>query len=196
MREELESKKAAVNAKIQAELETQRLSVERTRHKRKEKLAKKKSCRRKIISGIIFLIILVLITLIASTGVSVQSGNTTNYPYIATYNIWFPIDEPIDISGHKLIAFFDGNEMMFSSDRSVMKLVHGDPITINEQTATLTTLFDKVLIITINCRIILEYQGNTAENFASFKMFIQSDKIIPEFIVDFVLPKNVIAQSI
>jgi hypothetical protein len=196
MRKELESKKAAVNAKIQAELETQRQSVERTRHKRKEKLAKKKSCRRKIIGGIIFLILLVLITLIASIGVSVQSGNTANYPYIATYNIWLPIDEPIDISGHKLIAFFDGNEMMFSSDRSAMKLVRDDPITINEQTATLTTLFDKVLIITINYKITLEYQGNTAENLASFKMFIQSDKIVPEFIVDFVLPKNVIAQSV
>jgi hypothetical protein len=193
---ELASKKAAVNAKIQAELETQRLSVEEARQKRKKKLAEKKSCRRKIIGGIIFLILLVLIILIASIGVSVQSGNTTNYPYIATYNIWFPIDEPIDISGHKLIAFFDGNEMMFSSDNDEMKLVHDEPITINEQTVTLTTLFDKILIITINYRITLEYQGNTTENLASFKMFVQSDKIIPEFIVDFVLPKDVIAQSI
>jgi hypothetical protein len=192
----LESEKAAVSAKILAELEIQRLSVEKARHKKKEKLTKKKRCRRKIIGGIIFLILLLLITLIASIGISVQSDNTTNYPYVATYNIWFPIDEPINISGHKLIAFFDDNEMMFSSDSNARKLVYNDPITINEQTTTLTTLFDKILIMTINYRITLEYQGNTTENLASFKMFIQSNKIIPEFIVDFMLPKNVIAQSI
>ncbi|HJK77816.1 MAG TPA: hypothetical protein O0Y06_04900 [Methanocorpusculum sp.] len=196
MKMELESQKAAADAKMQAELEAQRLAAEDAERKRKEKQEKSKSRRRKIIGGIVLLIVLVLVVLVASSSVTVQSGTTTNYPYITTYSVWFPIGEPVDISGHKLIALSDGNEMMFSADGSVTKLVRSDPIVIGEQAATLTTLFGKVPVMTINYKVILEYQGNTAENQAYFKMLIQSDKSIPEFVVNFMLPKNVIAQAV
>lgn len=196
MKMELESQKAAADAKMQAELEAQRLAAEDAERKRKEKQEKSKSRRRKIIGGIVLLIVLVLIVLVASSSVTVQSGTTTNYPYITTYSVWFPIGEEVDISGHKLIALGDGNEMMFSIDKGTpTKLIRGEPIVIGEQAATLTTLFGKIPVMTINYKVILEYQGNTAENQAYFKMLIQSDKSIPEFVVNFMLPKNVIAQA-
>lgn len=194
MKLELESQKAAADAKMQAELESQRLAAEEAERKRKEKQVKSKSRRRKVVGGIILLIILVLVVLVASASVSVQPGATANYPYITTYSVWFPIGEPVEISGHKLIALSDGNEMMFSTDGSVTKLVRNEPIVIGEQSATLTTLFGNVNVMTINYRVTLEYQGNTAENQAYFMMLIQSDKSIPEFVVNFMLPKNVIAQ--
>lgn len=196
MKMELESQKAAADAKMQAELEAQRLAAEDAERKRKEKQEKSKSRRRKIIGGIVLLIVLVLVVLVASSSVTVQPGTTTNYPYITTYSVWFPIGEEVDISGHKLIALGDGNEMMFSIDKGTpTKLIRGEPIVIGEQAATLTTLFGKVPVMTINYKVILEYQGNTAENQAYFKMLIQSDKSIPEFVVNFMLPKNVIAQA-
>ena len=194
MKMELDAQKAAADAKMRAELEAQRLAAQESEQKLKEKHARSKSRRRKVIGGIILLIILVLVVLVASAGVSVQPGTTANYPYITTYSVWFPIGEPVDISGHKLIALSDGNEMMFSSDGSVTKLIRNEPIVIGEQAATLTTLFGNVKIMTINYKVVLEYQGNTAENQAYFKMLIQSDKSIPEFVVNFMLPKNVIAQ--
>ena len=84
--------------------------------------------------------------------------------------------------------------MMLSSGGSGTKLVLNEPIVIDEQAATLTTLLGNVKIMTINYKVILEYQCNTAENYAYFKMFIQSDKSIPEVLVNFMLPKNVIDQ--
>ncbi|MDV0441033.1 hypothetical protein [Methanorbis furvi] len=194
MKQELESQKIAADAKMQSELEAQRLAAKESELKRKEKQATSKSRKRKVIGGIILLIILVLIVLAASASVQVQPGSATSYPYITTYGVWFPIGQPVDISGHTLIALADGNEMMFSADGSVTKLVRGQPITIGEQSAKLTTLFGKVPLMTINYKVILEYQGNTPENQAYFKMLIQSDKSIPEFVVKFLLPKNVIAQ--
>ena len=84
--------------------------------------------------------------------------------------------------------------MMFSADGSVTKLVRNEPITIGEQSVTLTTLFGSVPVMTVNYKVILEYQGNTEANQAYFKMLIQSDKSIPEVFVNLLLPNNVIAR--
>ncbi|HJK67033.1 MAG TPA: hypothetical protein O0X71_03660 [Methanocorpusculum sp.] len=186
--------KAAAELKMKEELEAQRIAAEDAERKRLEKEAKSKSRKRKIIGGVILLIVVVLIVLVASSGISVQPGTATNYPYITTYDVWFPIAEQVDISGHKLIALSDGNEMMFSADGSVTKLVRNEPITIGEQSVTLTTLFGSVPVMTVNYKVILEYQGNTEANQAYFKMLIQSDKSIPEVFVNLLLPNNVIAR--
>ena len=123
------------------ELEAQRLAAQESEQKLKEKHVRSKSRRRKVIGGIVLLLILVLVVLVASAGISVQPCTTTNYPYTTTsYSVWFTIGEPVDISDHKLIALSDGNEMMFSSDGSGTKLVLNEPIVIDEQAATLTTL--------------------------------------------------------
>ncbi len=193
-KQDVASQRLAADAKLQEEAGSQRLSAEEAERKRKEKQSVSKSRKRKIIGGIILLIVLVLIVLVATASVQVGPGQAMSYPYTTTYSVWFPIGQPVDISGHTLIALSDGNEMMFSADGTVTKLVRGQPITIGEQTATLTTLFGKVHVLTINYKVLLEYQGNTAENQAYFKMLIQSDQSIPEFVVKFMLPKNVIAQ--
>jgi hypothetical protein len=195
MMTELEFQKTAIDAKMQAEFETQLLAVEEEKRKRWEKLSKNKSYNRKLSRCGIHLILLVLIILVFSAGITVQHSTTTNYPYIITYNIWFPIDEPVDVINHKLIALSDGNEMMFSCNGNVTKLVCDDPIAIDEQATTLTTLFGRVSIMTINYKVTLEYRGNTEENHAHFEMFIQSDKSAPKFVANFMLPKNVVVQK-
>ena len=155
-----------------------------------------KSRRRKIIGGIIVVILLVFIVLIASASVSVSpSSGAANYPYTTTYSVWFPLGQPVSFNNNELIALSMDNEMLISINGKTSKLFAGMPISIGEQSATLTTLFGKVPVTTINYKVTLEYQGNTVENQAYFKMLIQTDKSIPEFLVKFLLPKNVIAQA-
>lgn len=195
MKMELEAQKSQADAKMKAELESQRLAALHSEQKLKDKHARGKSRTRKVIGGIILLIILVLVVLVASAGVGIQSGGAASYPYTTTYEVWFPIGEPVAISGHNLVALSDSSEMMFSADGAVTKLVRGQPLIIGEQSAALTTLFGKVHVMTINYKVILEYQGNTDAHRAYFRMIIQSDKSIPEFVVNFMLPKNVIARA-
>jgi hypothetical protein len=195
MKMESEFQKTAIDAKMQTEFETQLFAVEEEKRKRLGKMSENKSRNQKISRYSTHLILLVLIILVGSAGITVQHSTTTNYPYIITYNIWFPIDEPVDIINHKLIALSDDNEMMFSFNGNVTKLICNDPIAIDEQATTLTTLFGRVSIMTINYKVTLEYRGNTEENHAYFEMFIQSDKFAPEFVINFMLPKNVVVQK-
>lgn len=194
--ESAETAKREAEAKIKAELEAQKIAAAEKEARDKEKKLVSKSRRRKIIGGIIVVILLAFVVLIASSSVSVgPSSGAASYPYTTTYSVWFPLGQPVSFNNNELIALSMDNEMLISINGQTSKLVAGVPIAIGEQSATLTTLFGKVPVTTINYKVTLEYQGNTAENQAYFKMLIQTDKSIPEFVVKFLLPKNVIAQA-
>jgi hypothetical protein len=189
-----EEVRLTTEARMKAELEEQKRAAAEKEEREKLNRKLRKSRNRKIIGGIIAVIFIVLVILAGTATVSISAGSASGYPYTTTYDVWFPLGSPVSFNNNQLIALSDGSEMMISVNGQTRKLVTGEPVEIGKQKAVLTTLFGRVPVLTVNYKVVLEYQGNTADGQAFFKMRISTDKAVPDFLVRFLLPSNVIAQ--
>lgn len=189
--------KLDAEARMKAELDAQKLAAAEKEEKEKSKRKLAKSRNRKIIGGFIALIVLILVILLATSTVTVGPGGSSSYPYTASYNVWIPLGETVYFGSNQLIALASGNEMMVSiKDQPTVKLEIGQSFDISNQRATLSTLFGKVPIMTVNYKINLEYNGITENGKeAFFRSQIQTDKSVPDFLIKLLLPQNVVAVA-
>lgn len=135
--------------------------------------------------------ILIAVTVLSANVTITQSTDVISYPYETKYEVWFPIGQEVSACGYKMTALSTGGEMMFAVGGVTYMLNSNEVVSISPTKATLTLFWGKLTALTVQIKVDLKYISNTPDNYAYMKMRIASDKQLPEFLINFFLPKEI-----
>lgn len=144
-------------------------------------------------------IVLALILIIAAAGAYTFNVDATlpatgmNYPYTTTYDVLFPDGEKIEVAGTTLIALTDGNEVFLKVADENRKMLVGETETITSR-RVVAKIFG-VSIIDTNYRIDAEYRGLVGD-LLDFYLIVQTEKQVPQFIINMLMPEEINARPV
>lgn len=117
------------------------------------------------------------------------SNPRATYPYTTTYDVHFPLGQPVSIGNTRMIALTAGDEMIIQVDENPgEKIMVGEERKISERKAIIS-LFGIPMLQT-NFQIYLNYLG-LDENKARFYLTVKRSDDIPQFIIDRLLPPEI-----
>lgn len=115
-----------------------------------------------------------------------------SYPYTTTYDVHFPLAQPVIIGNTKMIALTAENEMIIQVDQNPgEKIVVGEERKISERKATITVF--GIRAMQTNFQIYLKYLGMDGTK-ARFYLTVKRSDDIPQFLIDRLLPPEIDAR--
>ncbi|KQC03681.1 MAG: hypothetical protein APR53_04795 [Methanoculleus sp. SDB] len=146
----------------------------------------------------IALILLALLAAIVVVGVLTLNVQISapdpgdSYPYTTTYDVHFPLAQPVTIGNTKMIALTAEDEMIIQVDQNPgQKIVVGEERKISERKATITVL--GIQAMQTNFQIYLKYLGMDGIK-ARFYLTVKRSDDIPQFLIDRLLPPEIDAR--
>jgi hypothetical protein len=152
----------------------------------------KKGGKKKIILGVLGL--LVVLVAAAAFTLDVEIGDPTPgvaYPYMTTYNVWFPDGEPVMIGNARMMVLSYDNELILDANGNREKLVIGQEKEVAEHHASMKVF--GVTLLSTDFKMLMKYRG-PVEGKANFFLSVKTSRQVPEFIVGLLLPKEIQAQ--
>ncbi|NYT05745.1 MAG: hypothetical protein GKC04_05160 [Methanomicrobiales archaeon] len=149
--------------------------------------------RLKIALALIALLAAVAIVGMLTLTVQIQNPDPGNaYPYTTTYDVHFPLAQPVTIGSTKMIALTAEDEMIIQIDQNPgQKIVVGEERKISERKAVITVFGARIL--QTNFQIYLRYLGMDG-NKARFYLTVKRSNDVPQFIIDRLLPPEIDAR--
>lgn len=115
-----------------------------------------------------------------------------SYPYTTTYDVHFPLAQPVIIGNTKMIALTAEDEMIIQVDQNPgEKIVVGEERKISERKATITLL--GIQAMQTNFQVYLKYLGMDGTK-ARFYLTVKRSDDIPQFLIDRLLPPEIEAR--
>lgn len=146
----------------------------------------------------IALILLALLAAIVVVGVLTLNVTVSapdpgdSYPYTTTYDVHFPLAQPVIIGNTKMIALTAEDEMIIQVDQNPgEKIVVGEERKISERKATITVL--GIRAMQTNFQVYLKYLGMDGTK-ARFYLTVKRSDDIPQFLIDRLLPPEIEAR--
>jgi len=152
----------------------------------------KKGGKKKIVLGLLGL--LLLLAAAAALTLDVEIGNPTPgaiYPYMTTYNAWFPDGEPVTAGNVRMMVLSYDNELILDANGNREKLVIGQEREVAEHHASVKVF--GVTLLSTDFKMLMKYRG-PVEGKANFFLSVKTSRQVPEFVVGLLLPKEIQAQ--
>ncbi len=140
----------------------------------------------------VILVVAIVAVLSFSVSIGSSAGNAT-YPYTVTYDVIFPIAEPVQIGNITIVAIpsADGDRVSLSVDRVPHEIRLGEKREISAKHATVTLL--GLSLLSFDFTLEAEYQGMVGQD-ASFFLSVRTSEQIPKFLIDRLVPARVQAR--
>ncbi|WP_067047471.1 hypothetical protein [Methanofollis ethanolicus] len=152
----------------------------------------KKGGRKRVVLGVLGL--LVILVAAAAFTLDVEIGDPTpgaTYPYMTTYNAWFPDGEPVTIGNVRMMVLSYDNELILDANGNREKLVVGDEKEVAEHHASMKVF--GVTLLSTDFKMLMKYRG-LVEGKENFFLSVKTSRQVPEFVVGLLLPKEIQAQ--
>lgn len=151
------------------------------------------STGRKILAGVIIIMVILAMAFL-SIGVTVsKTGTTTDFPYVTSYKVALPDGEPVTIGSTRIVVMSYENEVVTDVDGTREKLVVGQERVISPHHAGIT-LFG-VPVHETNFQITLTYRGTTGDK-DNFDMTIKTSRQVPEILLGRLIPPSMNAHPV
>ena len=148
----------------------------------------------KIVIGVIFIVIVIGVVAILTLNVSVMSPDQgVTYPYSTHFAVSIPEGQQVTIGNAMITVLSYQNELVADVNGNRQKLVVGEDRVLTEKNAKITTLGAPLL--QTNFQISLNYTGEL-NNRAYFNMDIKTQRQVPDFILNHILPATIEARAI
>ncbi|MBN1194784.1 MAG: hypothetical protein JXA08_05500 [Methanomicrobiaceae archaeon] len=145
--------------------------------------------------ALVLLALLAIVVVVAALTLNVTVSAPDpgdSYPYTTTYDVHFPLAQPVIIGNTKMIALTAENEMIIQVDQNPgEKIVVGEERKISERKATITVF--GIRAMQTNFQIYLKYLGMDGTK-ARFYLTVKRSDDIPQFLIDRLLPPEIDAR--
>ncbi|MCC7566373.1 MAG: hypothetical protein KO206_08880 [Methanomicrobiaceae archaeon] len=155
-----------------------------------EKPEPERKGRLRTIGLVVLVLVLVVVAALATLSVAINNPwPAAVYPYTTTYEVWFPLGEPVDVAGTRMIALSIDDEMLISVNGETEKLIVGQDKMISERRAIIRML--GATVVDTNFQIFLNYRGKADQNTAHFYLMVKTSEQVPQFIINYLLPRDI-----
>ncbi|MDD4254438.1 MAG: hypothetical protein PHP59_03590 [Methanofollis sp.] len=152
----------------------------------------KKGGKKRVVLGVLGLLLLLAVAAVFTLDVEIGSPTPgTIYPYMTTYNAWFPDGEPVTVGNARMMVLSYDNELILDVNGNREKLVVGDEKEVAEHHASMKVF--GVTLLSTDFKMLMKYRG-LVEGKENFFLSVKTSRQVPEFVVGLLLPKEIQAQ--
>ncbi|HJJ54479.1 MAG TPA: hypothetical protein O0X50_00145 [Methanocorpusculum sp.] len=146
---------------------------------------KKKHTAAKIILAIVVILIIFCgLAIVSSSVTSTSASTSTSLPYTTHYTIYLP-QGTTNIAGLSIMLTGDATQMMVTMPgMPTVTLSQGQSVTLGPNKITVTLFWGAWKIYEITYKTTGSYMGVSNENLVTFDTYIQTDKQIPESLLN------------